>query len=47
MILERLFGDVNPLVLGVLERALGGAELTVDDAVLLLETEGADLQALM
>ncbi|MCH2169436.1 5-amino-6-(D-ribitylamino)uracil--L-tyrosine 4-hydroxyphenyl transferase CofH [Myxococcota bacterium] len=47
MILERLFGDVNPLVLEVLERALGGAELSVDDAVLLLETGGADLQALM
>jgi FO synthase len=44
--LERLFQDVNPRVARILDRALDGRELSSDDAVALLQTQGADLHAL-
>jgi FO synthase len=48
MILERLFSDVSPEVVRILERTLDGHELSVaDDAVVLLEARGTDLYALM
>jgi FO synthase len=47
MILERLFSDVSPEVVRILERTLDGRELSVADAVVLLETRGTDLYALM
>ena len=47
MILERLFSDVSPDVVRILERSLDGRELSVADAVVLLETRGTDLYALM
>ncbi|NQZ97439.1 MAG: 5-amino-6-(D-ribitylamino)uracil--L-tyrosine 4-hydroxyphenyl transferase CofH [Myxococcales bacterium] len=47
MILDRLFGGVNANVMDALERALDGVELTRADAQLLLDTEGADFQALL
>jgi FO synthase len=47
MILERLFSDVSPEVVRILERTLDGHELSVADAVVLLEARGTDLYALM
>jgi FO synthase len=47
MILERLFSDVSPDVVRILERSLDGRELSAADAVVLLETRGTDLYALM
>ncbi|MFQ5416319.1 MAG: 5-amino-6-(D-ribitylamino)uracil--L-tyrosine 4-hydroxyphenyl transferase CofH [Myxococcota bacterium] len=47
MILERLFSDVSPDVVKRLDGALGGRELTADDAARLLEAQGADLFALL
>ena len=47
MILERLFSDVSPEVVRILERTLDGRELSVADAVVLLEARGTDLYALM
>ena len=44
--LERLFEDVDPRVARILDGALDGQELTTDDAVVLLQTRGADLHAL-
>jgi len=44
--LERLFEDVDPRVARILDAALDGQELTTDDAVVLLQTRGADLHAL-
>ena len=46
MMLDRLFSDANPEVLQILERALDGHELSIDDAELLLRTEGDDFHAL-
>ena len=45
--LERLFGDLEPRTAALLEGALGGDELGVDDAVHLLCAEGAGFHALM
>jgi 7,8-didemethyl-8-hydroxy-5-deazariboflavin synthase CofH subunit len=47
MILERLFSDVSPDVVRILEAALVGRELSTADAAVLLRAEGADLFALM
>jgi FO synthase len=47
MILERLFSDVSPEVVRILERTLDGHELSVAEAVVLLEARGTDLYALM
>jgi FO synthase len=47
MSLDRLLGGISPPVAGILDRALGGSELRVDDAEELLRAEGADLLALM
>jgi len=44
--LDRLFGELRPEVARILDAALSGRELSVDDAELLLGTEGAELQAL-
>lgn len=46
MSLTRLLEDVSPDVARILERALGGRELDVDEAERLLRAEGADLHAL-
>jgi FO synthase len=45
--LDALFGAVRPDVRRVLERALGGADLGVDEAVLLCEARGPSLHALV
>jgi len=45
--LERLFEEVTPEVARILEEALDGTELSVDDAVTLLRVENADLHALV
>ena len=45
--LERLFEEVTPEVARILENALDGTELSVDDAVTLLRVEDADLHALI
>ena len=47
MSLERLIADISAPVADALDRALGGRELSVDDAELLLQVEGGDLLALM
>jgi FO synthase len=47
MSLERLFSHVSPELTDVLERALEGRELCVDDACTLLRAEGTDLHALL
>ena len=47
MSLERLLSDITPSVAKVLDRALSGEILDTADAEVLLETQGADLQALM
>jgi FO synthase len=47
MSLERLLADVSCDVAGILDRALDGAELSVDDAERLLRVEGADFHALV
>ena len=47
MSLERLFSDVNPEVVRVLEAALDGRELGTAQAALLLEVQGPDFLALM
>ena len=44
--LERLLSDVSPEVARVLDAALRGRELGVEDALLLMRTQGADFQAL-
>lgn len=44
--LERLLSDVSPQVARLLDGALSGRELDADDALRLLQTEGADFQAL-
>lgn len=45
--LERLLADVSPEVARTLDAALDGRELTVDDAVRLLEAQGAELHVLL
>ena len=47
MSLERLLGGIGRPVAAVLDRALAGRELSVEDATLLLGAQGADLLALM
>ena len=47
MSLERLLADVNPRVAGILDGALDGRELSVDDATALLEARCAAFQALL
>jgi FO synthase subunit 2 len=44
--LERLLSTVNPTVGQVIDRALAGADVTVDEATLLFDAEGPDLLAL-
>ena len=46
MSLERLLADVTPEVARILDRALAGRELGVEEAERLLRAEGADLSAL-
>ena len=45
--LERLLTDVTPEVAEILDKALDGTELSVDDAVTLLRVENADFHALV
>ena len=45
--LDRLFGDLEPRTAALLDGALGGRELGVDDAVELLQVEGAGFHALL
>jgi 7,8-didemethyl-8-hydroxy-5-deazariboflavin synthase CofH subunit len=45
--LDRLLGGVDPTIARVLDRALSGAEVTVDEAELLLGTSGRELAVLM
>jgi 7,8-didemethyl-8-hydroxy-5-deazariboflavin synthase CofH subunit len=45
--LNRLLSTVSPAVGAILDRALGGAEITVDDATCLFDADGADLPPLM
>jgi CofH subfamily radical SAM domain protein len=47
MSLDRLLSGLSRPVAGVLERALAGGPLSVDDGVVLLTAQGADLLALM
>lgn len=47
MSLDRLLRGISRPVAAVLDRALADRELTVDDADLLLQAQGADLLALM
>jgi 7,8-didemethyl-8-hydroxy-5-deazariboflavin synthase CofH subunit len=47
MTLERVFDGVDAGVRGVLERALAGHDVEVDDAVLLCDARGASLHALV
>ena len=47
MSLERLFSRVSPGLADVLDRALEGRELSVDDACVMLRAEGSDLHALL
>jgi FO synthase len=47
MSLERLFSQVTPALADVLDRALDGRELSVDDACVMLAAEGLDLHALL
>jgi FO synthase subunit 2 len=47
MSLEQMLGVVNSDVRAILERCLGGAELSVEDAVLLDGARGRDLHALL
>jgi 7,8-didemethyl-8-hydroxy-5-deazariboflavin synthase CofH subunit len=47
MSLERLISGISPVVADVLDRALQGRELSVDDAERLLQVQGRDLLALM
>ena len=44
--LERLLSDISPEVARLLDGALSGRELGSDDALRLLQTDGADFQAL-
>ncbi|MFP8873252.1 MAG: radical SAM protein, partial [Myxococcota bacterium] len=45
--LERLFEDVTPEVARILDKALDGTELSVEDALVLLRVEKADFHALV
>ena len=47
MTLERLFSAASPAVVGALDAALAGRELSVADAERLLQAQGTDLFALM
>ena len=44
---QRMLDEVNPRVADILEGALDGREMSVDDAELLLGVEGADQHALL
>ncbi|MCH8131927.1 MAG: 5-amino-6-(D-ribitylamino)uracil--L-tyrosine 4-hydroxyphenyl transferase CofH [Myxococcales bacterium] len=46
MSLDRLLSDLSPDVARILDGALDGRELSIDDAQTLLESQGADLHAL-
>ncbi|MFP8877837.1 MAG: 7,8-didemethyl-8-hydroxy-5-deazariboflavin synthase subunit CofH, partial [Myxococcota bacterium] len=45
--LERLLGDVSLEIAGILDAALSGRELTVEQAERLLQATGADFHALL
>ena len=45
--LERLFSQVNPQVAEILDGALSGSEVSTDEVVTLLATEGPDFHALL
>ncbi|HYB11931.1 MAG TPA: 7,8-didemethyl-8-hydroxy-5-deazariboflavin synthase subunit CofH, partial [Myxococcota bacterium] len=45
--LSRLLADVRPEVARILDHALDGRELSLEEATRLLRAEGADLHALM
>ncbi len=47
MMLERLLSDIDREVARILDGALAGRELEVEDAVRLLQAEGADFHALL
>ena len=44
---DRAASKINPLIGGILERALSGADISVDEATQLFEADGADLPALI
>ena len=44
---QRMLDDVNPRVAAILDGALEGREMSVEDAELLLGVEGADQHALL
>ncbi len=44
---QRMLDDVNPRVAAILDGALDGREMSIDDAALLLGVEGADQHALL
>ena len=44
---DRAASKVNPLIGGILDRALSGADISVDEATQLFEAEGPDLPALI
>ena len=46
MSLERVFGSIEPEVRAILERALEGRDLSVDEAIVLCEARGPSLHAL-
>src|SRR5918992_3204957 len=45
--LDRVMSDVNPVIGGILNRALSGAEIPADEATQLFEADGADLPAMI
>jgi FO synthase len=47
MSLDRLLSDISRPMAAVLDRALADREITVEDAIVLLDAQGADLLALM
>lgn len=45
--LNRLLTSVSPATAAILDRALGGEDISIDDATTLFEAEGADLPAII
>src|SRR5918992_830394 len=45
--LDRLMSMVNPVIGGILDRALSGTDISADEATRLFEADGADLPAII
>ena len=45
--LEELLLSINPIVAGLLEKALAGSELSAEEGYILAEVDGAELSALV